>query len=44
MELKDKFHMEVEEEGPMVVNALLVSVENGSAVSIEPIRKVIELN
>lgn len=40
---KDKFHMEVEEEGPMVVNALLVTVENGTATSIEPIRKVVNL-
>lgn len=40
---KDKFHMEVEEQGPMVANALLVTVENEAAVSIERIQKVVNL-
>jgi len=41
---KDKFHMEVEEEGPMLVNAMLVTVENGKATGIEPIHKIVNLN
>lgn len=40
---KGKFQMEVEEEGPMVANALLVTVENGTATAIEPIRQTVNL-
>lgn len=38
---KDKFHMEVEEEGPSVVNALLVTLEHGTATAIERISKLV---
>jgi metallophosphoesterase (TIGR00282 family) len=40
---KGKFRMEVEEDGPMVVNAVLITVEHGLATNIEPIRQTITL-
>ncbi len=38
---KDKFHMEVEEDGPAVVNALLVTIEHGQAKAIERLTKIV---